>query len=209
MGCEFHPADPLDFRFLPAGAVPFEAGATVSHLHLISSGLVAMVSDMPDGSRRTVRLLKAGDVIGLEGLAGAPHRYTAVTLRKSTLCRVPIAAVQAAAETSPSLARRLQDHWRTALDRADAVILDFGWGGARRRVARLLLFLMAEPPDCRCTVFRREDMAAVLDLAAETVSRVLSEFQRRGILTRREANHFHADRAALEAEAGRKAPAPL
>lgn len=157
-----------------------------------------MVNDSLAGSRRTVRLLKAGDLIGLEGLADARYRHTALALRDTALCGVPLGAVRALADRSPALARRLQGHWRTALDRADAVILDYGRGSAHRRVARLLLFLMTAPPHDRCATFRREDMAAVLDLAPETVSRVLTEFQRRGILVKRETNHYQADRAALE-----------
>ncbi|WP_431856031.1 cyclic nucleotide-binding domain-containing protein, partial [Azospirillum sp.] len=68
----------LDSRLVPEGAVLAEAGAAVTHLHLIRSGLVALVRDLPDGARRTVRLLKAGDMVGLEGLAGAPQPHRAV-----------------------------------------------------------------------------------------------------------------------------------
>lgn len=192
----------LDSLLLPDDAVLAEAGAAITNLYLIRSGLVALVRDLSHGSRRTLRLLKPGDMIGLEGLAGAPQPHRAVTLRETALCRVPLEAVQAAADASPAFARRLQDHWRTALERADAVILDFGRGSARRRVARLLLFLAA-PPDDRCATFRRSDMAALLDLAPETVSRVLTGFQRQGILVKRDPNHFHTDRTALRAEADR------
>ncbi|WP_158284275.1 Crp/Fnr family transcriptional regulator [Azospirillum sp. TSO22-1] len=190
----------LDSLLLPDDTLLAEAGTSITHLHLIRSGLVALMRDLPDGSRRILRLLKPGDIIGLEGLTGAPQPHRAVALRESALCRVPVGAVQEAADASPAFARRLLDHWRTALERADMVILDFGHGSARQRVARLLLFLAA-PSDGRCATFRRGDMAAVLDLAPETVSRVLTGFQRGGILVKRDPNHFQADRAALRAEA--------
>jgi CRP/FNR family transcriptional regulator len=72
---------------------------------------------------------------------------------------------------------------------------------ARTRMARLLLKLRTGSGD-RIIRFSGEDMAAILGITFETVSRVISEFGRLGILQKvyggKSNSYFRGDIAALE-----------
>jgi len=69
--------------------------------------------------------------------------------------------------------------WQQALNEADAWLTQFTTGTARQRVARLLLRLACPASDHRLRLFGREDMAAMVGLTTETVSRTIAELRNR------------------------------
>lgn len=138
-------------------------------------GMVKLVRTTPDGRERIVRVLRQGDVIGLEALASGQYGSEAVALTDVMVCRIPISIIKSLSLNSPRIHTRLTEKWSVALQDADDWLADLNFGSAYRRVAQLFLKMRHFDRNELSTVFSREDMGAMLDLKLETVSRIISK----------------------------------
>jgi len=194
---------------LPIDEIEFEAGAALYHVadpgqavFTVRTGLVKLVNYLADGSQRIVRLLRPGDTAGLEAVLGQDYEHTAIALRPALTCRIPREVVTRLADQTPRMHDQLMRRWQRSVQQADAWLTDLSTGGAKARVARLLLLLMEGTGETECDLFGREDMGAMLGVTTETASRIIAEFRREGILADRGSNRFGCDVAALERIAG-------
>lgn len=198
----------LDFR-APPGRALFDAGDSARHVYTLRRGLVKLLRWTPKGAPRIVGIARPGDLVGIEALVEPRHRAGAVVLRDADLCRIPVEVIHRIQSRSPRLSRRLAERWHAALDGSQRWITDMNTGTAGRRLAHLILFVAAgDAPTA--PLFARDDLAAMLGLTAETVSRTLQQFVRHGwVEVRRQPEQHLAlrDRDALERCAGGADPA--
>jgi CRP/FNR family transcriptional regulator, anaerobic regulatory protein len=200
----------LDLIHLPISEVTLEAGSALYHagedaisLFTVRSGLVKLVRYLPDGAQRIVRLLKPGSTAGLEASLGHSYEHTALALRPTTVCRIPRSVVRRLMEETPRLHGQLMERWHGALQEADECLTDLSTGKASRRLARLLLRLVA--PDGNAPLFSREDLGAILGITAEHASRTVTDLRRAGAITYVSGNdcRCNADRLYKLVEEGR------
>lgn len=177
------PIDDLEFE---PGAILLHMGEAAGSLMTLKVGLVKLVRNLPDGRQRIVRVLRPGDVIGLEAMFAAAYESEAVALTTVNVCRLPVEVIHRLNRETPRLHERLMAKWHHSLKEADAWLADLNFGNARQRLAGLILNMHAHqgnnPADAQVLLFSREDMGAMLDLKLETVSRTLSAFIREGML---------------------------
>ncbi|SDH50135.1 Crp/Fnr family transcriptional regulator [Roseospirillum parvum] len=200
---------PIEEEVLPAGRVIYNAGDPGRALFTVRSGLVKLVQYLADGTQRIVRLLRAGDTVGLEAILSQPYAHTAVVLHPALVCKIPREVVERLSVETPRLHHQLMQRWSEAVNRADRWLTALSTGSARARVARLLLLLAeaaevgensAAPPEC--ALFSREDIGAMLGVTTETASRTIAEFRRQGVISENRSNLFACDMEALRAIAG-------
>ncbi len=194
---------------LPIDEIAFDPGAALYHVadpglavFTVRTGLVKLVNYLADGSQRIVRLLRPGDTAGLEAVLGQDYEHTAIALRPAQTCRIPREVVNRLSDETPRMHAQLMRRWQRSVQQADAWLTSLSTGGAKARVARLLLLLMDGANKTECDLFGREDMGAMLGVTTETASRIIAEFRREGILADRGANRFRCDVEALERIAG-------
>lgn len=175
---------PIDDLHFPVHAVLFHEGAVATGLWTIRRGAVKLVRNTQDGRQRVVRVLRAGDVAGLEAIATGLYHTEAVALSESDVCRIPLTVIHRLDAASPRLHGRLMEKWQRALREADDWLAELNFGSARQRVAKFVL-KMRNPCNMQVsTLFAREDMGAMLDLKLETVSREVSALVRHGLIER-------------------------
>jgi CRP-like cAMP-binding protein len=135
----------------------------------------------------------------LDGLEG--YRHTAVTVNKVDACRIPLATVEALQSQHPELCNKVRQHLQDHLDRADEWIIALGAGPAKARVAHLLLMLgeFSTDPNGDIPLLGREDMAAIVGISVETVSRMVAEFKRGHLLYKVTEDLYRCDTEALQA----------
>jgi CRP-like cAMP-binding protein len=150
-------------------------------LFTLRCGVIKLLQYLPDGSQRIVRLLRHGDVLGLEALVGQPYQHEATALTDCEICAIPVEVIENLGRERPGLRKELMARWQQALTEADAWLIQFGTGTARQRVARLLLRLTCAEQD-RLPLLCRQDIGAMLGLTTETVSRTIAELRRQGLL---------------------------
>lgn len=173
---------PIDDVVYPPHALLFGEGQEARGVFTIRQGMVKLVRSTVDGRERIVRVLRQGDVCGIEAMATARYDTEAVALVETSVCRIPLSVLHHLAAHSPRLHLRLMQKWQQALKDADDWLAELNFGSARQRVASLAL-KMRDPEQPRQTrFFAREDMGAMLDLKLETVSREISGLVREGAL---------------------------
>jgi len=173
---------PVDNLRLPAKATLYREGESGDGVFTVRKGLVRLVHYAPNGTRRIVRLHKAGSVIGMEVLVNTDYHHTAEAVTDTDLCRIPVEVITQIKGRNPVLHAALMRRWQSNLDDADTVITQLSTGSSHARVARFLLQVAIDPHRTECHQMTRDDIAALLGLTVETVSRVFAEFKRSGWL---------------------------
>lgn len=166
----------------PPGDVIYRCNESGQSVYSICKGAVKLERTLPDGRSRVVRVLQAGALMGLELLADQVHHHTAVCVGRTQLCEVPAAVLERCALAEPGVHAALMQQWQVLCDECDVVITEFLTGPARVRLARLVLHLARAHPTHTCQSMSREDMASLLDLTPETVSRTMATFKREGLV---------------------------
>ncbi|PUE50922.1 cyclic nucleotide-binding protein [Limnohabitans sp. 2KL-1] len=173
---------PIDDMVFAADAALYTEGEKALGVFTLRKGMVKLVRATADGRERIVRVLRPGDVVGLEALANARYDSEAVALVEAHVCRIPLTVLHHLSANSPRLHKRLMQKWQQALKDADDWLADLNFGSARQRVAALAL-KMRDPDRPNITsFFARDDMGAMLDIKLETVSREISSLVRDGAL---------------------------
>ncbi len=173
---------PIDDMVFAADAVLFTEGQQALGVFTLRKGMVKLVRSTADGRERIVRVLRPGDVIGLEALATAHYDTEAVAMVESSVCRIPLSVMHHLSAHSPRLHMRLMQKWQQALKDADDWLAELNFGTARQRVAGLALKMRDSEHPQFTSFFARDDMGAMLDLKLETVSREISALVREGLI---------------------------
>jgi len=172
---------PIDDLEYAAGQPLIRMGETATSLYTLRSGVIKLVRNTVDGRQRIVRVLRSGDVIGLEAMMGPVYDADAIALTPIKVCRLPLQVIQRLNRETPRLHQRLLEKWHRSLKEADDWLAELNFGNARQRVAGLILKMRGDSNDT-ANLFSREDMGAMLDLKLETVSRTINAFQREGLI---------------------------
>jgi CRP-like cAMP-binding protein len=173
---------PIDDMVFAADARIFSEGEQALGVFTLRKGMVKLVRATADGRERIVRVLRPGDVLGLEALATARYDSEAIALVESSMCRIPLSVLHHLSANSPRLHKRLMQKWQQALKDADDWLAELNFGSARQRVAALAMKMRDPDQPQSTTFFARDDMGAMLDIKLETVSREISALVRDGAL---------------------------
>lgn len=168
-----------------AKEVIYRESEEVDRLCIIRSGLVKLLSYLPNGRARIVRLHARDQWLGLEGLLGQNYEHTAIAIDDVVLQHVPIHSLQYHLKDEPGRLLQLLKQWHVDLSQADRWISEFSTGGIRPRVARLLEYLAeleyGSPADT-VELLTVCEMSEILGVTPESVSRIVATFKRRNIL---------------------------
>ena len=173
---------PIDDLVFPADTVLYTEGEQALGIFTLRKGMVKLVRSTADGRERIVRVLRPGDVIGLEALATSHYDSEAVAMVETSVCRIPLSVLHHLSAHSPRLHVRLMQKWQQALKDADDWLAELNFGTARQRVAGLALKMRDSEQPRLTSFFARDDMGAMLDLKLETVSREISALVRDGLI---------------------------
>jgi CRP/FNR family transcriptional regulator, anaerobic regulatory protein len=187
------------------GEIVFAAGAPLDACATLTSGLLKICQTDRDGSERILSLVHPAGFVG-EMFAPVAH-HDIVALTDSRLCLFPRVRYEAAIERFPALATALLR--RSAQDLFDAraqIALD-ARRSASAKLATLLLALARAASHSPChpaeafeLPLTRGEMAALLGLTIETVSRHLGALEDESIIQREGARGIRLkDAARLEA----------
>ena len=170
----------------------YQAGDVLYHnegdsklLFIIRQGLVKLLAYLPNGRTRIVRMHKRGSLIGFDGLMDQSHGHTAVAVDEVSVFQIPHTELLRWKEEEPQLYAQLLEKWYEYLSYADTWITDFSTGNVKGRVARLIRFLShfdSETGPQIVELLTTDEMSEILGVTPESVSRVVAEFKREGIL---------------------------
>lgn len=189
--------EPIGNLHVPQHAVLYAQGDASPNVFTVRNGVIKLKVDLPNGGQRIVRLVRPGDVAGMETLVGEPYHHTAVALQGADVCRIPREVVLRLDQTNPSVHQALMQRWQRSVDQADHFIVALSTGPAEARMARLLITLGCTSPRADASMPSREDMGALLGITTETASRVVADFRRRGLIQIERGDCIAFDHAEL------------
>ena len=177
---------------LPGRAVLFNEHQRANGVFVVCEGQLKLSATSRDGRVMILRLAAPGDVLGLSAvLNNVPNEVTAETLGPAILKSIRRAEfvefLQTYAEVGEKTARVLAKEYREVFLDARRLALS---GSASGRLAQLLLewanTAACGKPELRFTMaLTHEELANMAGTSRETVTRLLNQFERDHLITRR------------------------
>jgi CRP/FNR family transcriptional regulator, anaerobic regulatory protein len=179
---------PVALRRLQAGAALVHEGAPLHSLHVVRCGSLKCVRTLEDGYEQVTAFALPRDVLGFEGLHAGRHATTDIALEYTAAYALPLVGLQALRERCPALDRGLMLALSRQLARATATADMLAAVAAEVRLSRFILSaadraaaLGWSPRRLRLCMCRR-DIASLLGMAHETVSRSFTALSDAGVL---------------------------
>jgi CRP/FNR family transcriptional regulator len=176
---------PTRFR---KGAVLYRVGDSFDALFAIRFGSCKTVLLAESGRDQVVGYHMAGEVVGIDGVASEFHECQATALEDMEVCRLPFGEVERLARLSQQFGHGLHQLLSQESARAYTLMLVMGTMRAEQRLAFFLVDLSQRYQargysSCEFVLrMTRQEIGSYLGLKLETVSRLLSRFQREGLL---------------------------
>lgn len=159
-------------------------------LYILETGRVKVVLYGESGRDVILSIFKGGDVFGeMSLLDGQPRSANVIATEASTVAMLPRDDFLKFLNVHPSVAVHIMAELSRRLRHADDIIGNLALLDVHGRVARILIDLANSEGVSGSegiTIAKRptqQEMASMIGTSRETVSRVLSEFQRRGYLS--------------------------
>lgn len=151
-------------------------------LYVVETGWVKLYRTLIDGQRQIVGFANTGSILGLESDVEYSNGCEAIT--PVTVRCIPVSRVMDICLSDGKLAGQFLRQVGRQLGAAQAQLAAVGTQSAEQKLANFLLTIADLCNGAKDGQFdmpmRRGDMAEFLGLRLETVSRKMSEFQRRG-----------------------------
>jgi CRP/FNR family transcriptional regulator, cyclic AMP receptor protein len=189
----------------PTRTIVFEEGQRASGILVVCAGQLKLSTTSREGRTMILRIAGPGDVLGLSAtLNDLPHEVTAETIEPAQLKNVGRADflrfLDLHADVGRKTAQALAKEYREVFLDARRLALS---GSAAGKLAQLLLewgktvacgkqqlrFMMA---------LTHEELANMAGTSRETVSRLLNQFERDGLIARRGASLTIVDPARMD-----------
>lgn len=191
----------------PAGAVLFVEGQPAQGLYVLCSGKAKLTTSSSQGRAVIVRVAEAGEVLGLSAvMSSAAYEVSAQTLEPAEVNFLPRADflrfLQSYGEVSVRVAQHLSMELRRAYNQVARIALA---PTARAKLAGLLLDWAsrdAQPPAKGARfqlLLTHEEIGELIGSSRETVTRLLSDFRRQGLIQTKGSFLILSDLAKLKA----------
>jgi CRP/FNR family transcriptional regulator len=192
-----------------AGQMLFRAGEQSGGVLILVDGQVKLSMDSADGKRLILRMAEPEEILGLaSALTGMPHEMTAETVRYCRLVVLQRDTFRGIMQSNPralaAAARELGMYYSHACKRLQML------GGTPSVSAKLARLLLEWSKDGRRSVrgvqihlgLSHREVGEFIGATRESVSRALSQFERRSVLEIRGSVLTITDLKSLEGYAG-------
>ncbi len=190
------------------GAHIFRMGDQFDSIYMVRSGAVKTYWLAANGDQQVTGFYLPGEVFGLCSISSKCYLSSAVALDTTGVCVLPYSQIQRLCLSSDEILARLMDRLSGRIRDSEQAFIALGHKSADERMAWFLmdlsrrqaqLGLLADEINLPMT---RTDMGSYLMLAVETVSRVLTRLQGKGLIEvqRNRVQIKSADRLAQLAE---------
>ena len=191
-------------RRLKRGETVFHAGDEFGAICAIRSGFFKTATVDHEGHEQVIGFFMRGELFGLDGIGASGYDCTASALEDGEIVVLPFALMQDMALENQAMQRQLHAVLSREITRGHEVMMLLGTMRAEARLASFLVNLSGRlarqgysSSDFILRMTRR-DIGSYLGLKLETVSRLFSEFKKRGLLQVEQKRVRIVDRQGLE-----------
>ncbi|MDH5407234.1 MAG: fumarate/nitrate reduction transcriptional regulator Fnr [Gammaproteobacteria bacterium] len=158
-------------------------------VYALRSGSIKTYSTIENGQEQVTGFHLPGELLGLNSISTKFHTESAIALETSSVCEVPFDRLEELSKEIPSMQHHLLHVMSEEIQSDHCQLMMIAKMPAEARLARFLLSLSYHfsQRGFSATEFNlsmsRNDIANLLGLAVETVSRLFSHFQDNGLMT--------------------------
>jgi CRP/FNR family transcriptional regulator, cyclic AMP receptor protein len=188
----------------PAGTTVYRAGSD-PQAALVVRGLLRVFLTSAEGRQVTVRYARPGDVLGIAVLVGGPASTGVQTVQPSSVFRISVRALTAAARSDPRVSWAIAEELNRRLYEVLEQTAVNAFGSVRQRVAAHLLDLASDrqrPHGRLAARVSQQELADAAGSVREVVARVLRDLRVAGIVATTADSVVILDPARLYAESG-------
>jgi CRP-like cAMP-binding protein/CheY-like chemotaxis protein len=172
---------------VPRKHLIYAEGDEATRIYFVQAGRVKISKTTAAGKELITALVAPGEFFGYQALlAGSPHHDTATAVEDAVLLYIPADDFTQFLLCNPEVSHQFVRRLAGRVHEQDAQLLDLAYNSLRRRVADALLHLHAQQhtltPAAPLIQLSREDLAALIGTAPESLSRTLSEFRQAGTI---------------------------
>ena len=178
------------YRTFSKGETITYAGQEISHVGTFVSGIASIAQMLVDGRRQIMGMLLPSDFIGRPGRHIS--QFDIVASSEVMLCRFEMSLFEKILTNSKSLGPRLLEMTMNELDSAREWMLLLGRKSARERIASLFYMIATKAKELEENsrgnvgdfelLVTREELADLLGLTVETISRQITALSRDGVI---------------------------
>ncbi|UIN19348.1 fumarate/nitrate reduction transcriptional regulator Fnr [Herbaspirillum frisingense] len=161
-------------------------------LYAIRLGHFKTFQSNTNGGQQITGFQMAGELLGMDAIGAGHHLCEAVALEDSEVCEIPFSRLEDLFRDMPTLLRQFHRMMSLEISREQRVMLTLGSMTAQQKMAAFLLNLSSRYASRGYSTTRfqlrmtREEIGNYLGLAVESVSRLLTNFKKTGVI---EVNH--------------------
>ena len=173
---------------LQTGEYLFRAGQEFENIYALRSGSVKLNLMDEQGNDQILGFYFPGEILGLDAIHNKRHQCSAVALETSSYCAFPFSDLSEICQSVPELQNQLFRLMSKELSHENELLLTIGTKNAEERLATFLITLSSRfhrlgysSREIKLSMSRQE-IANYLGLTIETVSRIMSRFQREELI---------------------------
>ena len=175
-------------RPLKKGEHLYTAGEEFSAIYAIRSGSLKSYIINEEGAEHVIGFKMPGDLVGLNGINGHKYKNSAKALETCSVCEIPFEQLEALGHEIPGLSHHLIEIMSKEIQDEHHKVAMCSKMPAEARLASMIHTLSQRfeergfsPKEFHLSM-SRNDIANMLGLAVETISRLFTHFQEEGIL---------------------------
>jgi CRP/FNR family transcriptional regulator, anaerobic regulatory protein len=173
---------------LQGGDYLFRAGDALNNLYAVRSGSIKLFLVDKNGVDQILGFYFPGEILGLDAIDSKKHLCTAIAMETSSYCAFPFTHLADICSRVPELQNQMFRMMSRELTYENELLLTIGKKNAEERLATFLLSLSNRFQRLGYSskefklAMSRQEIANYLGLTIETVSRILSRFQKEQII---------------------------
>lgn len=212
MGLESGDLDELDNiikrrRVVKKGEFLYQCGDDFHSLFAVRSGSFKSFTPVEDDAEQIIGFHLPGEMIGLDAISESRHQSYSQAMETASVCEIPFHRLEELSTHIPGLQHHLFSIMSEGIAQEHCHVTQLAKRSAEARLAHFLLDIGSrfKKLGYSATEFNlsmsRNDIANLLGLAVETVSRLFTHFQDLGILDVERKHIIIKDMAALRNQA--------
>ncbi|MGK0498834.1 MAG: CRP/FNR family transcriptional regulator [Oceanicoccus sp.] len=175
-------------RPIQKGENLYREGDDFTSVYAVRSGAIKAYRLTGDGQEQVTGFYFPGEIIGMDGISKDKYACSAKALETSAVCEIPFHRLEELSTEFPSMQRHFFQLMSQEITSDQQLITLLSKNSAEERIASLLISISARNARRKLskTHFRlpmsRTDIGNFLGLTVETVSRVISRFNKQGLI---------------------------
>ena len=169
------------------GGLIFEEGDTINGIYCVKDGICKLTKLSPNGKDHILKLVKKGELLGQRSLiSNEPVNLSAMALEDMEVCFIPKNEIMNFFDSNNQFSMNVMKTICGDLKEADDIMVNLAQKSVKKRLSITLLYLedtFGKNEDSSLKIqLSRDELASMIGTATESCIRLLSDFNKLGLI---------------------------